>query len=242
LGPEIGLEAPSGTSLEIVSRFPEKKRIEKEDGSEFRAGDTAEVWVRPFEVLMLEVRPAGTLAESVPKREVFAAQAARLGKGLTLTPPPSADWMDIRFADAARFEEKGFKKKSQAWASTLPGLEGGTHILAISVRLREGGAEWLYSPGVVEIAQVVTHVGGHKVQLIPVPDARQYGNTQKMGCSWVVYKLRLNPEWSGKSLQFAVHAYLPETVEAQVEAWVVERWWEESTRPLGDGYYGDAPS
>ena len=72
---------------------------------------------------------------------------------------------------------------------------------------------------------MVTHIGEHKIQLIPVPDARQYGNTQKMGCSWVVYKVPMNPEWSGKSLQLAVQAYLPETVEAQVEAWVVEQWW-----------------
>ena len=110
LGPEIGLDTPSGASLEIVSHFPDKKRIDKEDGSAFRAGDTAEVWVRPFEVLMLEVGPTGTFTESLPKREVFAARAAELGKELTLTPPPSADWMDIRLADAARFEQQGFKK------------------------------------------------------------------------------------------------------------------------------------
>jgi hypothetical protein len=242
LGPEIGFEVPPGASLEIVSRFPEKKRIEKEDGSGFRAGDTAEVWVRPFEAIMLEVRPTDTVSERVPKREVSAAQSAKLGLELRLTPQPLADWMDILFADADRFEHRGFKKKSQFWATTLPEIDGGTHILAISVRLRKGGVEWRYSPGVVEIAQVVAHIGEHKVQLIPVPDARQYGNTQKMGCSWVVYKLRLNPEWSGHRLQFAVHAYLPETVEAPVEAWVVEQWWKESARPLGDSYYGDAPS
>ncbi|HXW13100.1 MAG TPA: hypothetical protein VEN79_01195, partial [Terriglobia bacterium] len=200
LGPEIDLEASAGTPLEIVSHFPEKKRIEKEDGPGFQAGDTLEIWLRPFEVLMLEVGPAGIISESFPKREVFAEQAARLGKGLPLATPSPADWMDIGFADAARFERQGFKKKSQAWESMLPQLEGGAHILAISVRLREGGVEWHYSPGVVEIAQVVTHIGGHKIQLIPVPDARQYGNTQKMGCSWVVYKVPLNPEWSGKSL------------------------------------------
>jgi hypothetical protein len=90
--------------------------------------------------------------------------------------------------------------------------------------------------------QVVAYIGEQKVQLIPVPDARQYGNTQNKGCSWVVYKLRLNPEWSGRQLQFVVQAYLPENVESHVEAWVVERWWKESARPLGDGYYGDAPS
>jgi hypothetical protein len=121
-------------------------------------------------------------------------------------------------------------------------LEGEQPILAIAVRLREGKVEWRYSPVVAEIVQVVCHVGEQKVQLIPVPDARQYGNTQKAGCSWVVYKVRLNPQWSQKRLQFAVHAYVPEGVEAEVEAWVVKQWWEESTRPLGDGYYGDAPS
>ena len=39
LGPEIGLEASAGTSLEIVSHFPKKKHIEKEDGSGFQAGE-----------------------------------------------------------------------------------------------------------------------------------------------------------------------------------------------------------
>jgi hypothetical protein len=57
-----------------------------------------------------------------------------------------------------------------------------------------------------------------------------------------VYKARLNPAWSGLPAHFAFHAYLPESVEASVEAWVVEQWWKESARPLGDGYYGDAPS
>jgi hypothetical protein len=242
LGPEIALEAPSGRDLEIVSHFPEKKRIVREDGSGYRVGDTAEVWVRPFEVLMLEVSPGEAGIDNLPKREVFAPQAARLGSSLALERQPEAHWMDMRFSDAARFEKQGFKKKFQAWATTLPTIEGGQHILAIAVRLREGGVEWRYSPVVVEIVQVVAHIGEQKVQLLPIPDARQYGNTQKTGCSWVVYKLRLNQNWSEKRLQFAVHAYLPEKVEAQVEAWVVQRWWEESTRPLGDGYYGDEPS
>jgi hypothetical protein len=49
-------------------------------------------------------------------------------------------------------------------------------------------------------------------------------------------------EKAGERLQFAVHAYLPENVEAGVEAWVGRQWWEENTRPLGDGYDGEAPS
>jgi hypothetical protein len=242
LGAEIGLQATSGTPLEIVSHFPQKQRIVREDGSGFRVGDMTEIWMRPFEVLMLEVSPGEIGPGHLPKREVFAPQAATMGGPLALERQPQVDWMDIRFADAARFEQQGFKKKFQTWTTTLPQLEGGQYILAIAVRLREGDSEWRYSPVVVEIVQVITHIDEQKVQLIPVPDARQYGNTQKMGSSWVVYKLRLNSQWSGKRMQFAVHAYLPESVEAKVEAWVVQQWWEESTRPLGDGYYGDAPS
>ena len=30
--------------------------------------------------------------------------------------------------------------------------------------------------------------------------------------------------------------------EARVEGWVVQRWWEERTRPSADGYYTYAPS
>jgi hypothetical protein len=85
-------------------------------------------------------------------------------------------------------------------------------------------------------------LGGHDLQLIPIPDPRQYGNTQHAGCSWVVYKVTLSPRHSEQPLEFAVHAYLPTGVEAQTEAWLVKQWWSESSRPEADGYYGDAPS
>jgi hypothetical protein len=39
-----------------------------------------------------------------------------------------------------------------------------------------------------------------------------------------------------------VHSFVPADVEARIEAWLVRRWWSESARPLGDGYYADAPS
>jgi hypothetical protein len=242
LGPEIGLEAAAGTPLEIITYFPDKTRIAKADGMRFTAGETVDIWLRPFEVLMLELRPANGAIVNFPARELSAERAANVGQALKLAPQAEADWMKVRFADAARFEKKGFTKRSRAWTTTLPELDGGTHILAIPITLREGDFEWLYAPVVAEIAQVVAYIGDQKVQLIPTPDARQYGNTQSKGCSWVVYKLRLNPAWSGKQLQFVVQTYLPDYVESHVQAWVVERWWKESTRPLGDSYYGDAPS
>ena len=149
----------------------------------------------------------------------------------------------MRFADAARFTQAGHAQAVQAFETQLPILEGDApSILAVAIRLRRGGEDWKYSPVVAEIVQALARVQGERVHFVPVPDARQFGNTQKAGCSWVVYKTRLPRRWSGAQLRLAVHAFLPPGVEAQVEAWVVRRWWAESARPVGDGYYADAPS
>ena len=100
----------------------------------------------------------------------------------------------------------------------------------------------MYAPTVVQIVQTIVRVGDQHVQMTPVPDGRQHGNTQSYGCSWLVCKARLTPEWSRETVRIGVHANLPDDVEARVEAWVVKRWWEERTRPSGDGYYTYAPS
>jgi hypothetical protein len=141
-------------------------------------------------------------------------------------------------------------KKTYAFEATVPEVVGENPILAVAVRLRQGANQWRYSadegrrsgPVVCEIVQARVCVGEQNVGLVPVPDGRQYGNTQKNGSSWVVYKVRLGRQWAHKPLRLAVHAYLPKGVEAQIEGWVVERWWEENTRPSGDGYYNDASS
>ncbi len=242
LGPELGFDAPPGVPVELVTHFPDRKRIVRENGEPFRFGDSVTIGVRPFEVLMLEVAPGGAAVSDWPVRKAFSSDLDGLGVSLALAPQPLADWMKIRFADAARFEQMGHKPKASGWTSALPSLDGDQPILAIAVRLHEGNHEWRYAPTVVEIVQVVTRVGDRKIQLIPVPDARQFGNTQKAGASWVVYKVRLNPTWSGEKLHFAVHTCLPPGVEAQVNAWVVRQWWRESPGPRGDGYYGDSPS
>jgi hypothetical protein len=80
-------------------------------------------------------------------------------------------------------------------------------------------------------------IGEQHVQMTPVPDGRQHGNTQPFGCSWLVYKARLSPEWSHAPFKFAVHADVPVEVEAGVECWLVKRWWQDNTRPSGGGFY-----
>jgi hypothetical protein len=237
----IGLSAKPGTTLRVVSQFPERVRLVRPDGETFKAGDTLGLWVRPFETLMLEVGPS-VKESGLPVRAISAQQAANLGTKLPTKAVNLDPRLDAQFKDAGRFGGEGFKKKSYSFESALPSLEGGQPVLAVAIRLRKGEAEWKHAPTVAEIAQALVRIGGENVQLVPVPDGRQFGNTQSFGSSWVVYKVRLNPKWAGRKLQLAVHAYLPDGVEADIEVWVTKRWWQEDGRPVGDGYYNDAPS
>jgi hypothetical protein len=49
--------------------------------------------------------------------------------------------------------------------------------------------------------------------------AARLANSPASRSAWVVYKVRLNPQWSRQPLKLAVHACLPEGVEARIEAW-----------------------
>jgi hypothetical protein len=241
LGPEIGLSAPPGSPLRVISHFPERNVLEMRDGTQFRSGGTAEVWMRPFETLLLEV---GSKAGSdLPRRSWNASTPAEYGGQLALSRAESAPWMELKFADAARFEGAQMRLAVRNFSSRLPSLGKGRYVLAIVVSLKQGDKDYRYSPVVAEIVQLRARLGDHDIQLMPVPDARQYGNTQHAGCSWVLYKIPLAAaRHSERLLEFAVHSYLPAGVEARVEAWVVRQWWQEGGRPQADGFYGDSPS
>ena len=241
LGSLLGLTAGSATPVTLTSHFPQRKQIARQDGSGFKASDVAEVWLRPFEVLMLEASVGPQPSEQLRVERLSPARASDMGSLLSLAPGSRGDWMEVQFADEARFEKQGKEKRVYSFSTQLPSLERES-ILAVVVRLRRGNEEWRYAPVVVEIVQVVARIGEESTMLVPVPDSRQFGNSQGEGCSWIVYKVRTTPSWSNKELQFAVNAYLPAGVHAEAEAWVVRKWWEERTRPMFEGFFGNAPS
>jgi hypothetical protein len=210
------------------------------DGAQYKLGDTLDLWLRPFEVLMLEVGP-GTKDKTLPVRSISDQTAAKLGVALPLRTTAPDKSLDVRFADAATFAAKNLKSRNASYEGVLPELGKDPSILAVVIRLRQGEAEWKYIPTVEEIVQPILRIDGENVQMVPVPDARQFGNTQSFGCSWVVYKFRLPNRWSGQPFQLAVHSWLPDGVQAETEAWVLKRWWQDETRPVADGYYTDAP-
>lgn len=238
VGPELGLSVPKGTPLQLTTRFPERTEVQLGSGA-FQAGSTVEVWLRPFETLLLEVGPP--TRKDVPRRELTASNAAEQGYALELNNTEPASWMDLKFADAARFEKAGMRPNIQRFSCHLPRFDGRS-VLAVHVRLKEAEVEYRHSPYVAEVVQVRARIGGRDLQMFPVPDGRQYGNTQNAGCSWVVYKAPVASSHSEQNFVFSIHTYLPPYVEAVAEAWLVKQWWREDNRPEADGYYGDAPS
>jgi hypothetical protein len=242
LDASLGLDAKPGTTVQVVTHFPELRQLRGTGGRRPQLGETLAIQLRPFETLMLEVTPALRSGARRPVRKLTVAQAAKLGLALPLRTVAPDPRLDVRFVETALFARKNLIRRIQTYATTLPALSGDQPILTIVIRLREGAAEWKYAPTVVQIVQVLARVGDRKVQLIPMPDGRQHGNTQSYGCSWLTYRVRLNPGWAHLPLLFVVHANLPAGVEAVVEAWVVRRWWHENPRPTADGYYTYAPS
>ncbi len=239
LGDALGLSAPAGAPLRITSHFPERAELVAASGLPFRAGNSVQVWMRPFETLLLEVGDAGA---GLPQRSASQSAGPLHGEALSLERCQPADWMDLKFADASRFERAGMRRTQECFSSRLPTLGEGRHVMAITVRLTKGGKDHRYSPVVAEIVQIRGRLAGREIGMIPVPDARRFGNTQHAGCSWVLYKIPLAARHSGEPLEFAVHAYLPEGVEAHTAAWIVKQWWREDTRPEADGFFGDSPS
>jgi hypothetical protein len=239
LGDDIGLSAHRGVPLRITTHFPEHAELISGDGALFRAGGPLQVWLRPFETLLLEIGPG---APGLPRRRSSEAMEGRYGASLALEAGQPSERLELKFADAARFEGAGMRNTTQYFSSRLPALAQGRHVLAITVKLTRNGKDFRYSPVVAEIVQLRGRLADHEIQMIPVPDARRFGNTQHAGCSWVLYKIPLAARHSNEALEFAVHAYLPEGVEARTEAWIVKQWWHESGRPEADGLYGDSPS
>ncbi|MGC2401008.1 MAG: hypothetical protein WA510_14540 [Acidobacteriaceae bacterium] len=240
LGADLGLSGPSGTALRIVSRFPEMQELASENDTAWQSGETVEIWMRPFETLLLEIgAAAGT---PLPRRQINAAAAANFGTGLDLQKAPAADWMNLIFADAARFERDKMHKGIEVFSSRLPVLPEGRSILAIQVELTKDGEEYRHALVVAEIIIIRARIGDHDIQFTAVPSPRQYGNTQHAGCSWIVYKITLAQTLSNQPLEFAVHSYLPDRVTCATKAWVVKHWWQEDTRPEAEGYFAEEPS
>ncbi len=80
LDERIGLKASPGTRLRMIEHFPDRAELVKEGQAPLESGQTLDVWLRPFEVALWEIVPAGGPAsesEGLAKRKLPDEKAGR---------------------------------------------------------------------------------------------------------------------------------------------------------------------
>src|ERR1019366_2957870 len=103
LDSSLSLDGHSGTPVQVVTHFPDRRQLRQPDGTRFRLGNALTFWLRPFETLMLEVTPVVRTGARLPRRTLTAAQALDLGQALPLQTVDADPLLDVRFVDAALF-------------------------------------------------------------------------------------------------------------------------------------------
>jgi hypothetical protein len=151
LGTQLGISVAEGAPLRTTTHFPERTELVSEKGIPFRVGDALQIWMRPFETLLLEIQSD---AANLPTRRLNQAAEEHYGASLALNSQASLERVDLKFADAARFESAGLRQTTQYFSSLLPALAEGRHVLAITVKLSKKGKDYRYSPVVAEIVQL----------------------------------------------------------------------------------------
>ena len=234
----IGLKTGNAKALRIVSHFPDRAELRLKGQGGLKAGQTIDTWLRPFEVAMWEITPQENVAKEVmplPARELSTSNAGVESERLELRVEPLAPWMEIPFDEPdpmfrstavrptlAQFKDLGMAKRVLAHRTQLPQFAA-PHLLAFVLRFKKNGKRWRYRQP-ADIVQAKAMIGDQTLlHFETVPNFRQTENNE--WCPWLVFRLRANPEWSGKEVVFTTSAYLPPEVDIQFEGWMVPQWW-----------------
>lgn len=243
----IGLKSPGGVRVRLFSHFPEQGSLHQSGQAVFQTGQTIETWLRPFEVAMWEVVPETQAAKGsglqprklpsgkadvdsqrlVLETEVLPAEVPHMpgysGMDIYYGPPEPNFRTAMARPTLEEFRKMGYEKRIMARMAKLPQMGPGHHVLAIVLRFRKDGKPWRYRQP-ADLVQAKATIGGQPIlRFMTVPNFRQTNNNE--WCPWLVFKIRMNPAWSGKDLFAAINAYLPPEVEVDTEAWVVPQWW-----------------
>lgn len=243
----VGLRGPGGTSLRLISHFPEQALLHQSGHAAVHIGQTVETWLRPFEVAMWEIVPETQAAVGVAfqprelpaetpdveshrvilERQELAENARNMpgysGMEIYYGPPELSFRSTMARPTLKEFQKMGYQKRVLVRRAKLPKIKPDPHILAIVLRFRKDGKWWRYRQPADLVQAKATIAGQPILRFETVPNFRQTGNNE--WCPWLVFKIRMNSAWSGGDLIVAINAYLPPEVEVQAEGWVVPQWW-----------------
>lgn len=231
----IGLQTREAGNLRIISHFPAQAELQMNGQSSFKVGQAIDTWLRPFEVALWEVLPEGRAAKGEKpsaSRDLSPEKAGIESHRLALETEPISSWMEIHFADPEQdfrsvvrrptleeLKSMGYRKRIVPHRVKLPEFRG-PRMLAFVLRFKKDGKRWRYIQP-ADLIQATAMIGDQPIiRFEAVPNFRQIE-----WCSWLVFRIRTNPAWSGKDAVFVINAHLPPEVEVQCEGWVVPQWW-----------------
>ncbi len=174
------------------------------------AGATATITapLMPFELRCLHVRfgPAPATVPPVQRRPSIRPSGHL---DLTLVETPQE-----------RPAASGRRTTCLAGSVILPTILRHDHITLV-VRLHRDG-DWWYHPEPQSLLRLSIQLNGLDVHVEAVPNSRSYNGP---GSPWVTYDFAAGADWTGKALQVALDASLPDGVSLEVETHLYEAWW-----------------
>jgi len=223
---EIGLKAVYGTPLMLRIQFPTRDILVRNGKPIFKSGESITMWLRPFEVNMIEVLPTEKAKREIRgfgRRELPAEKPEAQSLQIKLEIEEAKPEMEVQFADADKLIQTGYEKRITARCERIPQLDNGEYTLAVIIRMLRNG-KWWRNQRPSNLLQIKAVIGDETVRFEAVPSHKQYSNNQ--WAPWLVFKTPMGRSWSGKDFKFAIIAYLPKEVNISEEAWIVPNWWK----------------
>lgn len=210
LDSSLGLTASAQSPLRVSELFPVECTYAAADGTGFQPGAEVRVELAPFEVRALEIKPStGVVGGVVPPRR---SQHGSVPIAVQLA-AKKPDWVTDAMVDKANKQQSHLASSTTAKTEkpgklTRSGLKG---IYSFSVDLpRFDAARTLAMPfrfmsghkpvrnnRPTESVMVAAWSGDRQVLLDVTPE---YGRPVWSGCSWATFRARLDPSFSGKTI------------------------------------------
>lgn len=232
LGEPLGLGGVAGGKLRLHSHFPEQAVLTRQGNPDFVGGETADIQLRPFEVMMLEVQPAGNADSALPARATVESTPI-YSYAVPVRPSPYRQDLELHFADAPDLQKRGCRKTVLTLQGSLPAYSDAPHHLAVVCTFKKNGQLWRQK-STTDFVQGTAVVDGIFMEFTSTPEFRQTHNNQWN--AWLVLSAPLPRAFAGRPIELGITSYLPDGVEMPIDVWVIKEWWRPRLRPLPNGW------
>ncbi|MBI4529957.1 MAG: hypothetical protein HY709_00390 [Candidatus Latescibacteria bacterium] len=241
LGPEFGFTFREGDMSYVVRCLhPGHKIGDMPDRRPLYAGDQIQIDLEPFEVRMVHILPAAagneSQSSSLKRRQMrslsipcrfemvlcetvhwedpsMRAQLCAVLNGRVYA--GQDDQLFHRAQSRTDERDRDITRRVNQAQAILPPVGSSTSLLVV-VRLLRDGICWHHT-GPFEIVRLSAILEGQRLPCRHTPDR---WHEQAGAWSWIVFELSLTPCERAGEARFELKAFLPRSVETEVETWI----------------------